>query len=146
MERNINNDIGFHCVIHASPPQLPAAKILEIRNVAMSAVTLPRLETRFRSSFEFAAKRMEKLPRFFFEPDGSFVWVVEQERRFQLDGSLYDDGQYLVNVELKGSCTLDMLDEFLSCLGWPDEAVLFQLVQRGIYLSETEFRRHFVYQ
>ena len=78
----------------------------------------------------------------FLEPDGSFVWVVDDlDRQYQLDGSLYDDGERLLHVELKGTCDSTALDTFLSQLGWPTQTLIFQLVQQGIYLSEGEFRR-----
>lgn len=136
---------GFHCVLQAAPNELPDAEALSVEGKSMQVLTPPNIETRFRRSFEAAALALEKLPRFFFEPDGSFVWVIDRnDIRYQLDGSLYDDGERLLNVELKGTCDAITFDQFLACLGWPEEMMLFQLVQHGVYLNESEFRKHYV--
>lgn len=115
-----------------------------IDGIPMLVRSFGRLDTRFDKSFETVATSFEALPRFFFEPDGSFVWVVESDRRYQIDGSLYDDGVRLLNVELKGTCDGEMLDRFLVCLGWPTQTLVFQLVEHGVYLSESEFRQHYI--
>lgn len=134
----------FHCVLQVAPRDLPDFQTSAIDGQPIQTITLPHLETSFARSFEEAAAEMENLPRFFFEPDGSFVWVQEQEQRYQLDGSLYDDGILLLNVELKGTCNARMLDLFLACLGWPKQSILFQLVQYGVYLVESDFRQHYL--
>ncbi len=106
------------------------------------SITPGQLTDRFELSFEEVAQRLTELPRMFLEPDGSFVWVVDDlDRQYQLDGSLYDDGVRMLHVELKGTFDSTALDTFLSRLGWPTQSVIFQLVQQGIYLSEGEFRR-----
>jgi hypothetical protein len=43
-------------------------------------------------------------------------------------------------VELKGTCPSGRLDEVLRALGWPEQAVAFQLPERGEILSEQAFR------
>jgi len=135
---------SFHCVLQAAPPTLPDLEEVVIDGEMIQAAKFPSLDTRFVRSFEEVAAAFEALPRMYFELDGSFVWVVEKDKRYQLDGSLYDDGERLLNVDLKGTCNAEVLDEFLGCLGWPEQAILFQLVQQGCYLQESEFRKHFV--
>lgn len=134
----------FHCVVQVAPSELPPKQTCTIGEKDVQGFLLPKLKTRFSKSFEAVSSDFNKLPRFFFEPDGSFVWVTEKERRYQLDGSLYDDGDLLLNVELKGCCDTEILDQFLTCLGWPEKKLIFQFVQQGIYVDEEEFRKHFV--
>ncbi len=135
---------SFHCVLQAAPATLPNFEEIVIEDEAIHGMRLPSLDTRFARSFEEVAAAFEALPRMYFELDGSFVWVVDNEERFQLDGSLYDDGERLLNVELKGTSNTELLDTFLGCLGWPEQSILFQLVQHGFYLSESEFRKCYV--
>lgn len=100
---------------------------------------------KFGSSFEDVSDAFRELPRMFLEPDGSFVWVIEEDgQRYQLDGLLTDDGASLIHCELKGRCGQQILDELLSALGWPEQMVRFQLVQEGTYLTEAEFRKNFI--
>jgi hypothetical protein len=96
-----------------------------------------------RVSFDSALSRLETLPRFFIEPDGSFVWrgVMANGQDWQLDGNLIDRGDVLDYVELQGSCPSERLDEILLALGWPDAALAFQLPRLGQFLTEAEFRR-----
>ena len=99
---------------------------------------------KFGCSFEDVSDAFEKLPRMFLEPDGSFVWVIEKNgSRSQLDGLLTDDGTHLLHCELKGQCCGETLDQLLTTLGWPKQAVHFQLIQEGVFLSEEEFRKRF---
>ena len=135
---------SFHCVLQAARPTLPDVEEFVVENETMMGLRLPQLDTRFAKSFEEVATAFKALARMYFEPDGSFVWVVEEDQRYQLDGSLYDDGERLLNVDLKGTCNAKVLDEFLGCLGWPEQSILFQLVQQGFHLTESEFRKHFV--
>ena len=134
----------FHLVIHPRPTSAEeqAGVQLGIRRVATLSIAPGQLTDRFELSFEEVAQRLTELPRMFLEPDGSFVWVIDDfDRQYQLDGSLYDDGVRMLHVELKGTFDSTALDTFLSRLGWPTQSVIFQLVQQGIYLSEGEFRR-----
>ena len=134
----------FHLVIHPRPTSAEEQARVQLgtRPVTTLSITPGQLTDRFALSFEEVAQRLTELPRMFLEPDGSFVWVVDDfDRQYQLDGSLYDDGVRLLHVELKGTCDSTALDTFLSRLGWPTQTLIFQLVQQGIYLSEGEFRR-----
>ena len=95
----------------------------------------------FGLSFEEVADGMQTIPRMFLELDGAFVWVLEQNGiRYQLDGLLLDDGHHVVACEVKGTCSENMFDTFLTQFGWPDVSVQFQLVQEGAVLTEQEFR------
>ena len=134
----------FHCVIHARPKAISEGESVDIDGVSVATLSCVDLLRTFERSFEEVAEAFEKLPRMFFEPDGSFVWVVEREQRCQLDGSLIDNGSKMLNVELKGTCDGEVFDQFLGTLGWPELQVIFQLVSSGIYVDEAEFRRAFI--
>lgn len=90
-------------------------------------------------SFEAAAAALEALPRLYFEPDGSFVWVAASERAWQLEGQLQDRGPQLDHVEIKGTCTPDGFAQFLAAFGWPGVALELHLVSEGRTLSAAEF-------
>ncbi|MCU0876622.1 MAG: hypothetical protein MUF06_02380 [Pirellulaceae bacterium] len=93
-------------------------------------------------TFDAALSALEPLARMFIEPDGSFVWrgTTDDGETWQLDGNLIDRGASLAHVELKGTCPSGRLDEVLRALGWPEQAVAFQLPERGEILSEQAFR------
>jgi hypothetical protein len=78
----------------------------------------------------------------FCEADGSFVWVSPHgQRAWQVDGNLYDLGERLLFVDLKGTCPPHQFDRFLAALGWPDTRLMFQLTREAVFLDESEFRR-----
>src|SRR5262245_37857862 len=94
-------------------------------------------------TFEEAFSALERLDRLFIEPDGSFVWtgVGPLGESWQFDGNLIDQGNCLAYVELKGRCPGEQLDLLLVALGWPAANLAFQLTQRGVFVSEPEFRQ-----
>ncbi|MCI0362021.1 MAG: hypothetical protein L0211_26360 [Planctomycetaceae bacterium] len=94
-------------------------------------------------SFETALAALEKLPRLFIEPDGSFVWrgITNDGGEWQVDGNLIDRGQMLDHVDLAGQCPSERLDDVLRALGWPAATLTFQLLRLGVFLTEEEFRR-----
>ena len=86
--------------------------------------------------------RLAGLERMYCEPDGSFVWVSSQaDRLWQVDGNLYDRAERLLFVDVRGTCPAEEFDRLLQCLGWPETAVMFQLVREAVLLGEDEFRR-----
>ena len=81
--------------------------------------------------------------RLFIELDGSFVWrgTSADGSEWQVDGNLIDRGDVLAYLELSGCCPRERFDELLRAVGWPDQALAFQLPRRGVVLDEVEFRR-----
>jgi hypothetical protein len=51
------------------------------------------------SRFDDVAERLGEVPRLYFEPDGSLVWVGDD---WQIDGMLYDREGLLQYADLKG--------------------------------------------
>jgi hypothetical protein len=99
--------------------------------------------TALSASFDAVLTQLSLLPRLFIEPDGSFVWRGGDatEGDWQVDGNLIDRGDVLAYVELSGYCPRERFDELLRSVGWPEQALAFQLPRRGVVLNEAEFRR-----
>ena len=57
------------------------------------------------SSFEAAEARLVTLPKLHFEPDGSFVWAIDQGQE-QVFGMIYDAANCIQYVEMRGQCRL----------------------------------------
>lgn len=92
-------------------------------------------------TFDAAYAALEQVPGIFLEPDGSFFLVSRPgELRWQVEGNLYDQGERLAYVEIKGCCPDECFDELLRPLGWPEVLLKFQMVREGRELSEGEFR------
>ena len=94
-------------------------------------------------AFDASLLALDSLPRMFIEPDGSFVWTGKEREgeRWQVDGSLIDQGEVLAYVDLKGWCPEGEFDALLKAFGWPEAELLFQLPERGVFLDEAAFRR-----
>lgn len=123
----------FHIAIHAAPAHAAEGSL---------ALTPEALTAPLGATFDEAVEALDKLPRIFVELDGSLLWTSPQgPSGWQVDGVLYDRGDRLHYVELKGSCPEDEFNALLRACGWPETPVVFQLLREGVVLSETEFRR-----
>ena len=93
--------------------------------------------------FDEAFDRLARLERMYAEPDGSFVWTIPREGLWwQVDGNAFDkDGRVLL-ADLKGSCPAVEFDRLLGAFGWPQQAMMMQLVRPAVFLDEPTFRRH----
>jgi hypothetical protein len=135
----------FQITIHARGRDVRPGSTCSIAGREFRVQEVPRaaLAEPLGIRFEEAAERLEKLPRMYVEPDGSFVWVSssEADRSWQLDGNLYDRAESLVFVDVSGTCPPGAFDEVLRCFGWPDTPLIFQLTRQALFLDETEFRR-----
>ncbi len=148
-----------HIVVHARPPAIQSGPAIEW-NGRPCATLLPgpdQLARPFTVTFEEACARLERLPRMFIEPDGSFVWTglgtglddqrpheasaAASETAGQIDGLLSDRQGRLLSLELKGTFSPRALDALLAAVGWPETPVMFQLMREGVFLDEAEFRR-----
>ena len=136
----------FHVTIHACPERLLVAqhRLIDGNDVEVLLVDPSELCLPFRVSFDAVAERLTTLPRVFFEPDGSFVWVSSKGRGdWQLDGLLTDGRENLMTIELKGIAGWDVLQPLLETIDWPNHDVLFQDMQRGVFFSSASFRDFF---
>ena len=116
-----------------------------MRGVEVESVQLPTPEyaTLFPITFEGLFAEIASWPRFFCEPDGSFVGVSGSDEpiHWQVDGQVFDGGPGVLYVELRGTCTPALLDRLLAALGWPATPVVFQLILEGVLLRDDDFRR-----
>ena len=95
----------------------------------------------FACTWEDAATALEAMPRMIFEPDGSFVVSGGvRETRWQVDGHLFDFAGKLHRLELHGECPAESFDALLRAVGWPNQAIRFELVREGTTVNESEFR------
>ena len=135
----------FRISIHARPPVEVATRSIRLDGMDYQMLQLdPAQRTRpLRVSFEEAVERLEQLPRMFIEPDGSFVWVGQQDASaWQLDGCLYDRDQRVIYVDVAGTCPEQQFDQLLSAFGWPDASLVFQTLQQAVFLDERDFRNY----
>jgi hypothetical protein len=134
----------FQTVIHARPvsaksglPEPIDGQICQPLRVRPEMLQVP-----LPVSFEQASIDLAALPRMFVEPDGSLVWVAaDGDGDWQVDGVLYDRDGRLLYIELKGRCPRDEFDRLLRTFGWPETPLMFQLVHKAVYLTESDFRR-----
>jgi len=136
---------AFHTTVHGHLPGISRGESVEVEGRTVSPLEVPSeaMSHPMAVSFEQAADQLGNLPRLFFEPDGSFVWVssAEDETRWQVDGNLTDFAGKLMFVDLKGTCPSGEFDRLLTAFGWPASPLMFQLVQQAVFLDENEFRR-----
>ena len=109
----------------------------------MLAVPRDQLAVPMAIGFDEAIERLSRLDRMYAEPDGSFVWTSPREGLWwQVDGNAFDkDGRVLL-ADLKGSCPTADFDRLLAAFGWPEQAMMMQLVRPAVFLDEPTFRRH----
>ncbi|MFG0267069.1 MAG: hypothetical protein ACF8AM_18250 [Rhodopirellula sp. JB055] len=87
---------------------------------------------------ETVAGRFEHLEGLFFEWDGSFTWA-NQSQGWQIDGTVYDNGQAIQYVDLHGRGSSPegrrilwaRLQTLFSTLGTPQSISLMRLPERS---------------
>lgn len=135
----------FHVAIHPRWAAVADGPVVRL-DCGDFATLLPSpadLAGAFSRSFEEVCEALAELPRMFIEPDGSWVWVAASgEPAWQLDGMLFDRDERLLYVETKGVCPPEAFDRLLAALGWPQTAVMVQMLREAAFLGEAEFRRY----
>lgn len=136
--------LRFHTNLQAAPTGATPGEHFRIGALDVRPIRLPQPQTRpaWGLSFDEAAERLIALPRFFYEPDGSFAWFsATGEPAWRLEGNLYDRGDELAFAEIKGTCPAAEFDAILAIFQRPGVLLLFQLPRLGLYLVEADFRR-----
>ncbi len=88
---------------------------MRIRLYGRSPGRGPEAGVPIETTWEAAFEKLAELPRMFAEPDGSFLWTSDDPLvPWQLEGTLFDDGQVIRRVELVGNCPLREWQQFLS--------------------------------
>lgn len=83
--------------------------------------------------FEEAAERLAAMGRLHFEWDGSFVWRgTANGAVWQIDGMIYDLGEQIQYVDLKGCCPREHWNELLEVFtaGDPEAISILRLPDR----------------
>ncbi len=134
--------LKFRAILHVIDPADFAPHNTLVNGVECTCLQLQQSDLQpFPCTFEEALGAMELLHRMFIVPDGSFVWVGEENnQRWQLDGVLNDWGGQLQHVEIQGECFETQLDLLLATLGSPTANVIFQLPEHSLYLPNPDFR------
>jgi hypothetical protein len=76
---------------------------------------------------------LEQLARMFVEPDGSFLWSGQDPAsggHWQLEGTVYDDGQVVRYIELRGQCPLVQWHEFVAAFEESLASIRLELLEQ----------------
>ena len=134
----------FHVFVQADCEAVRPAGALAIEGESFEAWSLadgPPLAP-LQVDFDTAYEGLQRLPRLYAEPDGSFVWAGRQDSAtWQLFGQLADQGTRLQSVELRGTIPRDQFEELLNVLRWPNSPLMFQLARQGVFLNWEGFAR-----
>jgi hypothetical protein len=134
----------LHVTVHAHPARKFGCAEVTVRGIEVPAIdaSSDAFQLPLPVSFDQVLDNLQRLPRLFIEPDGSFIWIGPGgPDEWQFDGQLHDSTGGLMTVELKVSGADPDWDTLLSCLGWPQTTLVFELVREGIYLDERSLRR-----
>jgi hypothetical protein len=111
---------------------------VEITCLDTAALTRENL---FSVGFDDVLARLAGLVRTDVEPDGFFVRTGQAAGRYwQLNGHLFELGEWLWRVDLRGEGPRQALDEVLLTLGWPETPLVYQLIPLGVTVDEADFR------
>jgi len=135
----------FHIIIHGFPDVDLDGSPNDINGIEVQSLRVsPKLQsTPLSITFDKAASRLEAFPWLHFELDGSFVWVSPQGAAspWQIDGNLYDRGDSLGHVEVKGNCLSIQLVALLDVFRGHKSPLLIEIVKHGVFVSESDLRQ-----
>lgn len=157
----------FHVHVHASSTNATLeTHIHRLGEVELPVLHGFVPKEQFASTFEETAARLEALPGLFFEPDGSFAWNRQQRvgvppaspvgvppalpaevplalpvksAAEHLEGMLYDRYDRVQYCEVKGDCSRDTIENFLTQVKGDEASTVIQLAREGLFLQEQMF-------
>jgi hypothetical protein len=138
----------FHVNVFARTDRAVAGATLALRKVCVTPLRGPAGGPLFHEqtlgvSFDQALAALGRLPRLDAEPDGYFLFSGGRSAElWHVNGHLFDDGDALHRVELRGDCPAEAFDALLGCFGWPQATLAFELVREGVALDEADFRAY----
>ena len=88
-------------------------------------------------TFDYAYSRLTTMEGILIEPDGSFTWNYSHKDR--VEGQLFDQGDFLNCVELRGNCDLRRLPALLAAFGWPTANLYVQCNTTGLVVPVDRF-------
>jgi hypothetical protein len=134
--------VPFHVAIHGRSQAATPGPRTNVwgKSVVALASPAPLGQTPLPVTFEEAEAAFTKIPRLYFEPDGSFGWFAAPDQaRWEIGGMLYDRGDRLMYAELNGACPAAEFRRLLDALGCSREPLVVQLIERAIFLDAEEF-------
>jgi hypothetical protein len=136
----------FHIALHGRPASATAGKAISIegRQVRPLISEEPLSQTPLPVTFEEAEAALRRLPRLYFEPDGSFGWFsAPGEPRWEIGGMLYDRGDQVMYAEVTGACPAAEFHQLAEGLGEAREGLIVQLIEQAVFLAIDDFCRCF---
>ena len=132
---------AFHIIVRGLPDASLQTGRLTMEDVDLQTLDVPSTlqSTPLPVTFERVADLLEAFPRLHFEPDGSFVWVSPNDAAvaWQLDGNLYDRGDWLNHVEIKGTCVVAELQRLLAVFS-AGAKLMIEHVPLAVFVTEEE--------
>ena len=130
----------FHTLIYALAEPLPPGQAENWQGKTCHPLPSPgETQPPFEVSFDEVLAVIAPWKRMIAELDGSFVWT-STDPTWQVDGLLMEASAGLQYVEMRGRVTCEDFDRFLEVLGWPTQALMFEWVPAGFYVTEADFR------
>lgn len=139
--------LQLHTTVYALPRLTKPGAVVVLRGLSLPTLGgeyggPPRFDTPLPVTFDALQQRLTELPRCDTEPDGFFLLTGHQAGAFwRLNGHMHEYNDSMHRVELSGECPSAALDAVLGRLGWPSTPLAFELVQEGVTLRESDFRR-----
>ncbi len=121
--------------IDPSSPRSPESTRLDVCDADMRP---------FDVSMETLGEILAAQPRCYFEWDGSFVWTGDENGvTWTLSGMIYDTGQQISRVELRGTAPLEPVHRIVGWLSIPPRELACQQILSGTFISGLELERLF---
>lgn len=96
----------------------------------------------FDVSMEQLGQLLAAQPRCYFEWDGSFVWTGEEDgSAWTLSGMIYDCGNQISRVELRGTAPERPVQQIVRWLQLPPRELACQHMDSGMYSSGLELEK-----
>jgi hypothetical protein len=136
--------VPFHVAIHGCPPNAAPGPRANLWGESITTLLAPAPlgQTPLPVTFEEAEAALTRLPRLYFEPDGSFGWFAAADQpRWEIGGMLYDRGDRLMYAELNGACPAAAFRQLLEAFGSSRGLLVVQLIEQAIFLDAEEFGR-----
>jgi hypothetical protein len=132
----------FRVAVYGRPAGAQPGATVSLEDAELATLQLSSPPAPLPVTFEAAEAALTRLPRLYFEPDGSFGWhAAPDEARWELGGMLYDRGDCVMYAEINGTCTPAAFHQLLDALGQNRAPLVVQLLAPAAFLDPDEFCR-----
>jgi hypothetical protein len=132
--------------LHVLTNRVSSGPLAQLRGSLLPTLIAPADLARdsFVVSSESVFAELDRWPRCYVEPDGSFVWRSPEGEQpaWQWDGHLHDQNDKLLQIDLHGSGPQESFEQLLRLLDWPTTEVLVQLTEEGVFIDLASFYRY----